>query len=265
MLAQAEAWAPHLSHEGVAFSDGDATAAKLEGGAPHRPAACVRVPRDGLGGFALAVEVEQLPELIGTLSFGIGRAKAKEGDFMSIFSHAEGTCGLAQHADGGGSARSKNFGRRADSGGNRLEPAIRAGSRLALHLSARGTERARTARFFVDGSECAVFADIEDDGESSDWVAGITLTSGARVRLVSADGVELWSEMERAEATLARQRETLAAKDTEIARLRRIIADLVKTVGDAEKPEVAAALAAVTAEEGEPPGGWLVAVGEGWA
>ena len=80
------------------------------------------------------------------------------------------------------------------------------GGQRRKQARAGGTERARTARFFVDGSECAVFAGIEDDGESSDWVAGITLTSGARVRLVPADGVELWSEMERAEAKHAAKR-----------------------------------------------------------
>ena len=65
------------------------------------------------------------------------------------------------------------------------------GSRLALHLSPRGAEGTRTARFFVDKEEVAVFAGIEDDGGSSDWVAGVTLSARASVRLVPAEGDEL--------------------------------------------------------------------------
>ena len=66
------------------------------------------------------------------------------------------------------------------------------GSRLALHLSPRGAEGRRTARFFVDKEEVAVFVDIEDDGGDSDWVAGVTLSTGARARLVPADCDELY-------------------------------------------------------------------------
>ena len=46
-------------------------------------------------------------------------------------------------------------------------------------------------RFFVDGLEVAVFADITDDGGDSDWVTGVTLSDGAKVRVVPAKGVEL--------------------------------------------------------------------------
>ena len=88
-------------------------------------------------------------------------------------------------------ALTKGFGRRADRGDRELGPPIVQGSRLALHLSPRGAEGRRTARFFVDKEEVAVFVDIEDDGGSSDWVAGVTLSEQATVRLVPAQGVEL--------------------------------------------------------------------------
>ena len=39
--------------------------------------------------------------------------------------------------------------------------------RLALNLSARGVDGTRTARFFRDGLEVAVFVDIKDDGSDS--------------------------------------------------------------------------------------------------
>ena len=83
-----------------------------------------------------------------------------------------------------------------------LEPEIRQGSRLALNLSGRELDGTRTARFFVDGAECAVFAGIEDDGGDSDWVAGVTLSSGARVKIVPALGpeVESWPKPPKPEA-----------------------------------------------------------------
>ena len=88
-------------------------------------------------------------------------------------------------------AATEGFGRRADRDDTKLGRPIVQGSRLALHLSPRGAEGTRTARFFVDGSEVAVFAGIEDDGGSSDWVAGVTLSEGARVRIVPAEAEEL--------------------------------------------------------------------------
>ena len=74
---------------------------------------------------------------------------------------------------------------------DKLGPPIVQGSRLALHLSARSAKGTRTARFLVDGSEAAVFADIEDDGGASDWVAGVTLNAGASVRIVPPEPKEL--------------------------------------------------------------------------
>ena len=84
-----------------------------------------------------------------------------------------------------------NAARRADRVDDKLGRPIVQGSRLALHLSPRGAEGRRTARFFVDKEEVAVFVDIEDDGGGSDWVAGVTLSPKARVRLVPAEGQEL--------------------------------------------------------------------------
>ena len=63
--------------------------------------------------------------------------------------------------------------------------------RLALHLSGRSEDGTRTARFCMNGALLAVFVGIEDDGGSSDWVAGFTLTPNARVRLVPAELEEL--------------------------------------------------------------------------
>ena len=106
---------------------------------------------------------------------------------------ADGTCGLLQ-LPGSGSQRyaaTKGFGRRADRDDKQLGRPIVQGSRLALHLSPRGAEGRRTARFFVDKEEVAVFVDIEDDGGDSDWVAGVTLSADASVRLVPAEGFEL--------------------------------------------------------------------------
>eukprot|EP01045_Picozoa_sp_COSAG04_P025031 COSAG04_NODE_3218_length_3034_cov_725.639182_2_plen_212_part_00 len=86
-------------------------------------------------------------------------------------------------------------------------------SRLALRLSPRGAEGRRTAWFFVDKEEVAVFVDIEDDGGDLDWWpvraqellesasstvlngfwlwAGVTLLDNARVRIVPTERAEL--------------------------------------------------------------------------
>ena len=113
----------------------------------------------------------------------------------SVDDDADGTCGLRQHAHPGYEparyARTAGNGRRVDRDDIQLGPPIVQGSRLALRLSPRGAEGRRTARFFVDKEEVAVFAGIEDGGGDSDWVAGVTLSDNARVRLVPAEGVEL--------------------------------------------------------------------------
>ena len=168
-------WAPQLSHEGLALGDGGATAAHSGG---DRPAACVCVARGGANassGLALSVELEALPsrEVPNFLSFGVGRTISTEG---SCFGSADGTCGVYQSPwdPMRRRAAANNFGRRADRSASdkKLEPVIKQGSRLALHLSPRSAEGTRTARYSVDGAECAVFVDIEDDGGESDWVAG---------------------------------------------------------------------------------------------
>ena len=82
------------------------------------------------------------------------------------------------------------LGRRVDRAGTKLAPPIKQGSRLALNLSAADARGRRTARFFVDGSEAATFA-LQDDGSNTGWVAGVTLSDRARVRLVPAEGAEL--------------------------------------------------------------------------
>ena len=156
----------------------------------HGPAALVPVPRGGgAGAFAVVVVVEGMQKW-SDVSFGVGHAMVKEG---KVFGDADGTCGLFQRADleSRRGARTKGFGRRADRDDKELGPPIRQGSRLALHLSARGAAGMRTARFFVDGSEGAVFVDIKDDGGSSDWVAGVTLNHGASVRIVPPEPKEL--------------------------------------------------------------------------
>ena len=184
------AWERELSHERLAFRDGDATARKPWKDAPWRPAALVAVPGRRGGGAAVALTVESMPKVTGYFSFGVGRAMAKVGERFGDFG---GTCGLRQDAEYEASRRasSSGFGRRADRDDKELGPEIKQGSRLALRLSERGAEGRRTARFYVDQRQVAVFADIEDDGGSSDWVAGVTLSTNARVRLVPAEGVEL--------------------------------------------------------------------------
>ena len=149
---------------------------------------------DGVGAFALAAVVEELlPEIsAGHFSFGVGHQSPLLDDTLFGLS-AEGTCGLVQRAgyDPNRYAEARRFGRRVDRHDDKLEPVIREGSRLALRLSPHDDEGRRTARFFVDESAAAVFVDIEDDGGDSDWVAGVTLSRGARVRLVPPQGAEL--------------------------------------------------------------------------
>eukprot|EP01045_Picozoa_sp_COSAG04_P035262 COSAG04_NODE_8060_length_1028_cov_1.826695_1_plen_166_part_01 len=162
-VAQPTAFAPALSHDSLTLGDGGATATNRAKGV-LRPAALVAVGRGGgAEGFALAAVVEALPKLIGSFSFGVGRAMPKEG---KRFNDADGTCGLYQSArsESARGAATAGFGRRADHDDDQLGPPIVQGSRLALHLSARGAEGTRTARFFVDKEEVAVFVDIEDDG-----------------------------------------------------------------------------------------------------
>ena len=201
-VAQPTAFAPQLSHGRLTLGDGGATATKAWEGGPYHPAALVAVGRGGgADGFAAAAVVEALPGYGGWFSFGVGRAMPKEGKYFGRDGHADGgTCGLRQHAGDSGVRRGvesyrfaeqAGFGRRADRDDKQLGPPIREGSRLALHLSPRGAEGRRTLRFFAGGSEAAVFVDIEDDGGDSDWVAGVTLSDNASVRLVPAEGVEL--------------------------------------------------------------------------
>eukprot|EP01045_Picozoa_sp_COSAG04_P027818 COSAG04_NODE_4153_length_2266_cov_4.369635_1_plen_355_part_00 len=192
-VAQAVKWARPLSHDRLTLADGDATATKAWQGKPRHPAALVAVGRGGgAEGFALAAVVEAMPKAYGSaFSFGVGRAMPKEGQTFGY--GADGTCGLVQNtgSESDRHARTKGFGRRADRDDRKLGAPIVQGSRLALHLSPRGVEGTRTARFFVDKEEVAVFVDIEDDGDGSDWVAGVTLSDNASVRLVPAEGVEL--------------------------------------------------------------------------
>ena len=164
-------WMHHLSSEDTIFGEGNLTATMASGACSA--AACVGVARgEGAAGFELTVMIEELPKAGESFSFGVGRAIAKEGYLFGF--DAPGTCGLVQHAydESIRRATANDFGERADRGDRQLGPPIREGSLLALHLSARSAEGTRTARFSVDGEECAVFVDIEDDGGSSDWVAG---------------------------------------------------------------------------------------------
>ena len=185
------AFLPQLSCDKLTLGDGGAAATRVWEGSPHKPAALVAVGRGGgAEGFALAAVVEALPWDYKYFSFGVGRAMPKEG---KLFVDADGTCGLWQTAydESYRAALTKGFGRRADRGDRELGRPIVQGSRLALHLSPREAEGRRTARFFVDREEVAVFVDIEDDGGDSDWVAGVTLSDKASMRLVPAEGVEL--------------------------------------------------------------------------
>ena len=63
--------------------------------------------------------------------------------------------------------------------------------RLALHLSGRSEDGTRTARFCMNGALLAVFVGIEDDGGPSDWVAGVTMVDGARLRIVPVESDEV--------------------------------------------------------------------------
>eukprot|EP01046_Picozoa_sp_COSAG06_P027834 COSAG06_NODE_2479_length_6794_cov_87.743092_2_plen_242_part_00 len=85
--------------------------------------------------------------------------------------------------------------------------------RLALNLSARGVDGMRTARFFRDGLEVAVFVDIKDGGGDSEWLAGVTLDTNGSARLVPAEGEELVpfvTEADKVEHELCRARQRLA-------------------------------------------------------
>eukprot|EP01045_Picozoa_sp_COSAG04_P019278 COSAG04_NODE_1859_length_5375_cov_2.368082_2_plen_258_part_00 len=163
--AQPSAWERELSHERLAFRDGDAIARKPWKDAPWRPAALMPVARGaGAAGAAVALTVESMPKVTGYSSFGVGRAMAKVGE------------------------RFGDFGRRADRDDKELGPEIKQGSRLALRLSQRGAEGTRTARFYVDQRQVAVFADIEDDGGDSDsfGIARPTPNESKSVKMGSA-------------------------------------------------------------------------------
>ena len=184
-------WARHLSHEQLVFGDGGVVCEQV---GHNFPVACVPVRRDESGSFTLAVVVEALPPASGAysayFSFGVGRAIAKE---RSMFGVDDGTCGLQQNVrdEADRCAASRGFGRRADSASDRLASPIREGSLLALQLSGRSvTTGLRTARFLLDGVGCAEFQEVEehDDGSApANWVAGVRLSSGARVRILPAD------------------------------------------------------------------------------
>ena len=165
-----------------------------------------------------------MPKATSWFSFGVGRAMPKEGKYFGrADSGGTDTCGLMQstNIESHRHAWTKGFGRRADRDDRELGPEIKAGSRLALHLSPRGAEGRRTARFFVDQEEVAVFVDIEDDGDSSDWVAGVTLSDRARVRLVPAEGKELVPLCHEDAAQM------LAALDARLATVKRCFAEVV--------------------------------------
>ena len=171
--AQPKAFLPQLSCDKLTLGDGGATATTWPGMDQFtNPAALVAVGRGGgAEGFALAAVVEAMPKVSGWFSFGVGRAMPKKD---RIFGSPDGTCGLGQNPgdESERCADTTGFGRRADRDDEELGRPIGQGSRLALHLSPRGAEGRRTARFFVDKKEAAVFVGIEDDGGDSDWVAG---------------------------------------------------------------------------------------------
>eukprot|EP01043_Picozoa_sp_COSAG02_P046809 COSAG02_NODE_4418_length_5382_cov_23.288283_3_plen_695_part_00 len=110
-----------------------------------------------------------------------------------------------------GPASAAGAGRFQVAGGNgMLEGGI---MRLALNLSARGVDGTRTARFFRDGLEVAVFVDIKDDGSDSEWLAGVTLDTNGSARLMQAEGEELVpfvTEADMVEYELCRARQRLA-------------------------------------------------------
>ena len=89
-VAQGEAWAPALSFDGLRFEENGARV--TQPGQPLSHAvACVSVPRHEPLGFALAVEVESLPNTHDWFAFGVGRGLAST---YEIFGWAEGTCGI---------------------------------------------------------------------------------------------------------------------------------------------------------------------------
>ena len=196
-LIQPTKFVRQLSYRALHFEDGE-TIAGTESDARNLPAACVAVARGGAtAGFAMALEVVALPaEGLVYFSFGLGLARPAPGSMFG--GSAMNTCGIVQNpcAEDIRHAQSQRFGQRADRDDTVLTPVLKAGSRLAVNLSKR--ERIpfndeagiRTARFFVDGEECAVFVGIEDDGGDSDWVAGVTLSAQAKVRIVAADDSE---------------------------------------------------------------------------
>ena len=89
-VAQGEAWAPALSFDGLRFDESNARV--TQPGQPLSHAvACVSVPRHDPLGFALAVEVESLPNTHDWFAFGVGRELVTTHE---IFGWAEGTCGV---------------------------------------------------------------------------------------------------------------------------------------------------------------------------
>ena len=157
------------------------------------------------GGLVLAVEVEALPKAPGEIfSFGLA---GSQGLNESAFGSAAGTCGLRQGTvhESSNEAVSNGCGLRADREDKQLAPVIRKGSRLALHLSAEAEDGTRACHFFVDRKPAATFAGIK--GQS--WVAGVTLCTGARVKITPPDGVEFWdpAPAEAAHARLSNARE----------------------------------------------------------
>lgn len=221
-MLHATAFAPALSHDRLTLGDGGATATNSED-LYCAPAALVAVGRGGgAEGFVLAAVFEALPfdYTGGYVSFGVGRAMPKQGAEFGLVGKGAGTmpkhgaCGLRQETSPPHNrwVGAESFGRRADRDDDWFPgPTIVQGSRVALHLSPRGAEGRRTARFFVDKEEVAVFVDIEDDGGGSDWVAGVTLSKrNVSVRLVPAEGVELIAATKE---SIARARVAAAAAD----------------------------------------------------
>ena len=89
-VAQGEAWAPALSFDGLRFDENNARVTQPGQPLSHAVAG-VSVPRHDPLGFALAVEVESLPNTHDWFAFGVGRKLASAHE---IFGWAEGTCGI---------------------------------------------------------------------------------------------------------------------------------------------------------------------------
>lgn len=187
----ASGWATEASSSALAFSD-DGMAVQRLGVDGDRAAALLAVPRDG-GSFELAVVVERLPKSGYPFYFGVAREMPSDG---AQFGLHEGSCGLRQHGwiEGSRVVLSKGFGVRTDRNDAELGPQITEGTRLALQLSPVGVDHCRTLRFFADGSECAALRWIQDDGKSTHWVAGCNPSECAVVRIVPAEGSEIWTE-----------------------------------------------------------------------